>query len=131
MVKRATFLEEVLSWDGSPGGATVIIGRVEEIARFPELESSVDLVTARSFGPPAVTAECGVRFLRVGGVMIVSEPPDDSVDDRWDAEGLSRLGLKNEGRVRHGAAYQVLTKVRETPSDYPRPIGVPRKKPLF
>ena len=131
MVKRAMFLEEVLLWDGSPGAATVVIGRVEEIARRRDLDSSFDLVTVRSFGPPSVTAECGVRFLKVGGVMIVSEPPDDSVTDRWDAQGLERLGLRSEGRVRHGAAFQVLEKVRETPHEYPRAIGVPRKKPLF
>ena len=131
MVKRAAFLEEVLAWDDSPAGATVITGRVEDIARYPALEESVELVTARSFGPPSVTAECGVRFLKVGGVMIVSEPPDDAVVGRWDTEGLTRLGLRNDGRVRHGAAFQVLTKVRQTPSEYPRAIGIPRKKPIF
>ena len=131
MVKRAIFLEEVLSWEGAPGGATVVTGRVEEIARHPELEGSFELVTARSFGPPSVTAECGVRFLKIGGVMIVSEPPDDSVSDRWDDDGLARLGLRSDGRVRHGAAFQVLVKVRETPVEYPRPIGVPRKRPVF
>jgi len=131
MMKRAAFLQEILAWEGAPSGVTVETGRVEEIARRLELEGAFDLVTARSFGPPSVTAECGVRFLRVGGVMIISEPPDDSVTDRWDDDGLSRLGLRNEGRVRHGAAFQVLTKVAETSKEYPRPIGVPRKKPLF
>ena len=131
MAKRATFLEEVLEWDGSPGGAKVIIGRVEDIARRPDLVEIADLVTARSFGPPSVTAECGGRFLKVGGVMIVSEPPDDSVVDRWDDDGLEVLGLRNDGRVRHGAAYQVLTKVRVTPNEYPRQVGIPRKRPLF
>jgi hypothetical protein len=34
----------------------------------------VELVVARSFGPPAATAECAVRFLQVGGYLVVSEP---------------------------------------------------------
>jgi 16S rRNA (guanine527-N7)-methyltransferase len=131
MVKRAKFLEEVLAWEGAPNGATVITGRVEEIARYEELVEAFDLVTARSFGPPAVTAECGAQFLKVGGVMIVSEPPDDSVSDRWDDEGLAVLGLISEGRERHEAAYQVLRKVRATPLEYPRSVGTPRKRPLF
>jgi len=131
MVKRAKFLEEVLDWDGAPDNATVIEGRVEETARIPELVESFELVTARSFGPPAVTAECGAQFLKIGGVMIVSEPPDDTERDRWNADKLAVLGLVAEGRIRHGAAYQVLRKTHSTPSEYPRAIGTPRKRPLF
>jgi 16S rRNA (guanine527-N7)-methyltransferase len=131
MVKRAKFLEEVLEWDGAPATGTVITGRVEEIARIPKLVEAFDLVTARSFGPPSVTAECGAQFLKIGGAMIVSEPPDDTIEDRWNASGLVRLGLQSQGRVRHGAAYQVLIKSAPTPLEYPRSIGTPRKRPLF
>jgi 16S rRNA (guanine527-N7)-methyltransferase len=131
MVKRANFLMEALDWDGAPPNGEVIIGRIEEIARFAELQESFDLVTARSFGRPSVSAECGARFLKIGGVMIVSEPPDDSVSDRWNGPGLALLGFEDRGRVRHGAAYQVLLKVKSTPQAYPRSVGTPRKKPLF
>jgi 16S rRNA (guanine527-N7)-methyltransferase len=131
MVKRAKFLEEVLLRDGAPADGTVIEGRVEETARIPQLVESFELVTARSFGPPAVTAECGAQFLKIGGVMIVSEPPEETDNERWNAEKLADLGLVAEGRVRHGAAYQVLRKTHSTPGEYPRAIGTPRKRPLF
>lgn len=131
MIKRANFLEEVLQWEDAPTNGRVITGRVEETARIPELVEDFDLVTARSFGPPAVTAECGAQFLRIGGVLIVSEPPEDTDHDRWNAPNLADLGLVAEGRVRHGAAYQVLRKTHSTPSEYPRSIGTPRKRPLF
>jgi 16S rRNA (guanine527-N7)-methyltransferase len=131
MEKRAKFLAEVLEWEGAPAGGTVIAGRVEETARIPELVEAFDLVTARSFGPPSVTAECGAQFMKIGGVMIVSEPPDDTDDQRWNTEKLDELGLVAEGRERHGAAYQVLVKTHSTPNEYPRSIGTPRKRPLF
>ena len=131
MAKRANFLKEILEWEGAPPGGEVIVGRVEEIARAESLRGAFELVTARSFGPPSVTAECGAAFLRVGGAMIVSEPPDDSVLGRWDARGLSELGLMSQGRLRFGPAFQVLVKIAETPAIYPRGIGVPRKRPLF
>jgi 16S rRNA (guanine527-N7)-methyltransferase len=131
MVKRANFLEEVLEWDGAPANGSVIEGRVEATARILELIEAFELVTARSFGSPAVTAECGAQFLKVGGVMIVSEPPDDTDANRWNPDKLADLGLVAEGRVRHGAAYQVLKKTHSTPSEYPRSIGTPRKRPLF
>ena len=125
------FLREVLDWPGAPEKGEVITGRAEEIARDPRLDGSFDLVTARSFGPPSVVAECAVRFLKIGGVLVVSEPPNDNDDSRWNLDVLGQLGLESRGRVRYGAAYQVLVKVTRTPREYPRAIGVPGKYPLF
>jgi len=131
MIKRMRFLTEVLAEVDAPTNAEVITGRAEEVARNPLLSGAFDLVTARSFGPPAVTAECAVRFLKVGGVLIVSEPPDDSETGRWNGEILAELGLAAKGRVRHGAAFQILLKTSATPEKYPRGIGIPGKSPLF
>jgi len=130
MQKRTNFLCETLSWDGAPTNIEVITGRAETMARDSALEGSFDLVTARSFGPPSVTAECAVRFLHLGGVLIVSEPPEEQLG-RWNSSALRRIGLKDEGGVRHNAAFRVLTKIAETPTDIPREVGVPAKRPLF
>lgn len=129
MAKRVAFLREVLTWPGSPRGGEVVLGRAEDLARRADLESSVDLVTSRSFGPPSATAECAARFLVVGGVLIVSEPPDAPA--RWDEAGLDRLGLRRGPREVPGATYQLLIKERETPAQYPRRSGIPTKRPLF
>ncbi|MGA2968321.1 MAG: RsmG family class I SAM-dependent methyltransferase [Acidimicrobiales bacterium] len=131
MIKRMRFLTEVLAEADAPTNAEVIIGRAEQVAREPVLSGVFDLVTARSFGPPAVTAECGVRFLKLGGVLIVSEPPDDNETGRWNEGILAELGLEVKGRVRHGAAFQILLKTSPTPERYPRGIGIPGKSPLF
>lgn len=131
MIKRTAFLEDVLGWDGAPMNGEVLNGRAEEISRRPHLDGGFPLVTARSFGPPSVTAECATRFLEVNGLLIVSEPPDDDEQDRWNLSALGQLGLRSEGRVRHGAAFQILRKVRSTPERYPRAVGVPGKTPLF
>jgi len=131
MEKRMNFLHEVMDWPDAPLNAELVTGRAEEVAREPEMEAAFDLVTARSFGPPSVTAECAARFLAIGGALIVSEPPDDSETGRWNGGVLEMLGLEAKGRVRHGAAFQVLLKVRATPREYPRSIGTPGKNPLF
>jgi 16S rRNA (guanine527-N7)-methyltransferase len=131
MVKRTSFLHDVLARPEAPLNGEVINGRAEELARDPLLSGAFDLVTARSFGPPAVTAECAARFLKVGGVLIVSEPPKDTENERWNIEVLAKLGLKPQGRVRHGAAFQILTKTLPTPKEYPRGVGTPNKLPLF
>jgi 16S rRNA (guanine527-N7)-methyltransferase len=114
MGKRSNFLKEALAWPGAPEGGEVIIARAEEAARWPELEGKFDLVTARSFGPPAVTAECAVRFLKVGGVLVVSEPPGERSSERWNEKGLALLGLAAPGRSRYGTASEVLVKEKPT-----------------
>lgn len=131
MEKRTNFLVEALHWDGAPVNGRVLNGRAEALSRDAELEGAFDLVTARSFGPPAVTAECAVRFLALNGLLIVSEPPNDDETGRWNPAALGQFGLRSEGRVRHGAAFQVLRKVRPTPDRYPREVGTPGKHPLF
>jgi 16S rRNA (guanine527-N7)-methyltransferase len=131
MAKRSNFLSEALGWPGAPQRGEVVIARAEEAARWPELEGKFDLVTARSFGPPAVTAECAVRFLKIGGVLVVSEPPGERSDERWSKGGLSLLGLAAQGRSRYGTAYEVLVKESSTDEEFPRPSGVPKKRPLF
>jgi 16S rRNA (guanine527-N7)-methyltransferase len=131
MEKRVAFLQEVLDFEDAPGQAIAIQARAEELSRDPDYQESFDLVTARSFGPPAVTAECAVRFLKIGGYLIVSEPPDDNAPNRWLVEGLQKVGLEDLGRHRFGSAFQILRKKSRTPSFYPRESGTPKKKPLF
>jgi 16S rRNA (guanine527-N7)-methyltransferase len=131
MLRRTDFLREVLAWQDAPAGGMVITERAETAARRQDLCGAFDLVTARSFGPPAVTAECACRFLKVGGLVVVSEPPRESDDNRWSVQSLATLGLVALGRRRHGAAFQVLEKVAATPEQFPRAVGVPGKHPLF
>lgn len=57
---------------------------------------SFDVVTARSFGPPAVTARWGSALLVGGGMLLVSEPPGAG-DERWPTSTLDAVGLVDEG----------------------------------
>lgn len=125
MHKRCVFLKEAIERLNLAGTAQVMEGRAEELAHRPELRDTFDLVTARSFGPPAVTAECAVGFLKVGGYLVVSEPPENR--DRWGEYGLKMFGMKllESGRV------AVVEKVSQVSEDYPRRVGVPAKRPLF
>lgn len=56
-----------------------------------------DVVTARSFGPPATTAAWIGRLLRPGGLGLVSEPPLPAAD-RWSQTILNDAALTDEGR---------------------------------
>ena len=58
---------------------------------------SFDAVTARSFAAPVITVRWAGALLRDGGVLVVSEPPDDPID-RWPAHALLAAGLEDLGR---------------------------------
>jgi 16S rRNA (guanine527-N7)-methyltransferase len=130
--RRTAFLGgEVSTWAGG-SQVTVIRGRAEEIGDQEKFRQTFGLVTARSFGGPAVTAECGAPLLRPGGILVVSEPPDED-GSRWDPAGLETVGLSPSARLRFDDrfGYQVLVKSGDTPDRYPRRVGIPAKRPLF
>ncbi len=127
--RRMKTLVEILDVLAFATRASVRVGRAEEIGHDRELRSSFDTVVARGFAGPAVTAECGSGFLRLGGVLVVSEPP--GVEERWPESGLSRLGLRQQRVDRGDFRFFVARQERLTPARYPRQIGVPAKLPLF
>lgn len=124
---RCRFLEAAVQDLGLD--AEVVEGRAELAGRGPH-RGSAEAVVARSFGAPAATAECGAPLLRLGGRLVVSEPPDPD-PYRWPADGVARLGLAVGPRVGEGPAVQVLTLTAACPAAYPRRDGLPAKRPLF
>jgi 16S rRNA (guanine527-N7)-methyltransferase len=126
---RAAFLSEAVSTLGLDGRIEVDAVRAEEAGHGPN-RGSFDLVVARSFGPPTVTAECAAPFLRVGGRLLVAEPPGGE-PGRWPADGLRLLGMATGDRGSMPTAYQLIVQVQECPAQYPRRTGVPAKRPLF
>jgi 16S rRNA (guanine527-N7)-methyltransferase len=122
--RRARWLRQAVR--ALDADATVREERAELTGRS-ELRGRAAAVMARSFGPPAVTAECGAPLLGPGAMLWVAEPPAAS-PDRWPGEGLALLGL--ERRMAHGS-WQGLSAATPCPDRYPRHVGIPAKRPLF
>ena len=128
---RASFLIEAVSALGLAHRVSVIAERAE-VAGRGSLRGGFDLVVARSFGPPAVTAECAAPFLRTGGRLLVAEPPGtSSITSRWPAEGLQKLGMAAGPTISSPTAAQILVQVWPCPDAFPRRTGIPAKRPLF
>lgn len=130
--RRAEFLSEWVERLDLSGRARVECERAENLGRG-SLRESATVVTARAFGSPAVTAECGSAILRTGGVLVVSDPPGGSngCDLRWPTPGISLVKLEMTHSEVAPHAFSAMRKIGRLPDLYPRRSGVPERKPLF
>lgn len=135
--RRAAFLRQAVSRLGLEERVVVLHERAEECGRREGQRGAFDGALARSFGRPAVVAECAAPLLKVGGWLVVSEPPPTEGGGpggelpRWPAEPLRQLGLAAAGRAHQGFDYQTLRQIGPCPERFPRRNGVPAKRPLF
>jgi 16S rRNA (guanine527-N7)-methyltransferase len=128
--RRTDFLTDAVAELGLAERVAVRRARAETAGRDPACRGQFDLVVARGFGSPAVTAECAAPLLRTDGLVVVSEPPE--AGDRWPNDGLTLLGLEPVGRFGlPDAGVQVLRQTRPCPERYPRRVGIPAKRPLW
>lgn len=134
--RRTDFLTEALVAlaevdPGIEGRSEVVWGRAEDLARDQKNRGRFEVVVARSFGRPAVVAECARPFLCSGGRLIVSEPP--AADEaRWPVASLEVLGLRVAEFYRSAnSGFVVLEAVGDCPDGLPRRAGVAERKPAF
>ncbi len=125
-LRRTEYLVWAVSELGLGDRVEVLRARAEVAAADPQWRLRFDLVTARSFGPPAVTAESAVPFLRLGGYLMVSEPPEPD-PNRWPEPSLGELGLTMEA----GGTWAVMLQSKAAPSHLPRREGVAAKRPFW
>ncbi len=133
--RRAAFLRRAVDRLGLADRVRVLEGRAEECGRQDGLRGGFDGALARSFGRPAVVAECAAPLLRIGGWLVVSEPPRTGArtdgETRWPPAELSQLGLEPAEVVHEDFEYRTLRQTTPCPDRFPRRNGIPAKRPLF
>ncbi|MEO6627579.1 MAG: RsmG family class I SAM-dependent methyltransferase, partial [Aquihabitans sp.] len=134
-LRRTEFLAYAIEELGLDDRVEVVMERAEVVGRDPAHRAGYDLVVSRSFGAPAVTAECAAPLLRPGGVLVVSEPPATALETRWPPSEVAKLGLSPGVAVAVPGdveAHLVRFVLDGAVADrYPRRTGIPSKRPLF
>jgi 16S rRNA (guanine527-N7)-methyltransferase len=125
--RRARGLIEAVAALGLSERVVVLVERAEETGRG-RYRGGAAAVVARSFGPPAVTAECAAPLLAAAATCWVAEPPSPD-PERWPEDGLGELGLTR--RLERAGGWVGLDRVAPCPDRYPRRVGIPAKRPLF
>lgn len=133
-LRRTRILTQAVAEAGWTDRVTVVHGRAELLPDGGGYRDRVDVVTARLFGPPAVTAECAAPLLAPGGQLLVTEPPDvdsrEARSGRWDPVGMAPLGLSPGARW-SDPAIQELRRTGDPEARFPRKPGVAAKRPLW
>lgn len=120
--RRCAFLLWAAGELGLADRVEVLQGRAEALAAGRR--SSFDAVTARGFGPPSQTVECALGYVRSGGRIVISEPPERR---EWVVLDLASCRL----RPSHAYPGVVVVHVEGVPPpDLPRPIRTQRRNPL-
>ena len=86
---RTDFLRRAVQRLGLEQGTAVITADVRELAQRSAHAKAYDAVTARSFGPPDLTVRMALPLLKMGGEILISDPPGPP---RWPTVLAGDLG---------------------------------------
>jgi 16S rRNA (guanine527-N7)-methyltransferase len=129
--RRAAFLREAIEALDLGDRVRMLEQRAEIVGHPGQYREGFELVTARSFASPPITAEIAAGIVSVGGCLVVSEPPEPDAQ-RWPVAELGSLGFgPPELVLQSHAHFAVLHKVGPAPSRFPRAVGKPGKRPLW
>ncbi len=135
--KKANFCRHIVETLGL-SDVTVISKRAEEVARMPEHREAYDIAIARAVAPVPTLAEYLLPFVKVGGrslmqkgtrvpleILEAGKVIDLCGGEISDVRRLDFDGIEGEGNL------VIIDKLRHTPKDFPRAVGLPAKKPIL
>lgn len=134
--KKIDFIETLLG-DLAIKNVISLTGRVEDIARMREYRELYDIATIRAVAAPSVCAEYALPLLKKGGLAILYRGDFTREEEMALERAVKLLGGCLEAIAplrtplsKSGRHYLYLRKIGTTPEKFPRPVGVPRQKPL-
>ena len=115
-------------------GVEVVARRAEAVGRDARYRERFDVAVARAVAPMPVLAELCLPLVRVGGRLLAQKTEREEVASSMRA--IELLGgslvavLPAPSKARRSGTVVAISKVRPTPSAYPRRPGMPGRKPL-
>ncbi len=134
-MKKSGFLQRVVE-RLQLSNVKVIRDRVESLGRDKKYREGYDFCTSRAVASMRIMLEYGVPLVKVGGKLLMWKGSHyrSEIDEARQAmqilggnmEGVHQYSLIHEG----DRAIVVVRKLRPTPTEYPRKVGTPSKRPL-
>ena len=121
--RKAAFLRDMVVTLGL-SDVEIEARRAEELGRDPRHREAYDVVVTRAAAKAPAAAEYCIPLARVGGTLLALAQYRD-----WDLarRAIGQLGGRLDGE---SAGVIVVRKLRPTPEQFPRRVGIPGKRPL-
>jgi len=134
--KKLTFVEQALAELGLENARTCV-DRAEQVGQDPQHRAGYDRVLIRAVATASVCAEYAMPLLKIGGTAVLYRGQWTEPEAIGLQSALETLG----GRVEQVEAFATpltqsarhcvyVQKLKPTPAQFPRSIGVPTQKPL-
>jgi len=135
--KKADFCRHIVETLGL-SDVTVLSKRVEEVAHMPQHREAYDIAIARAVAPAPTLAEYLLPLVKVGGRALMQKgtrvPMEileaGKIVDLCGGEISDLLRLNFDGIEGEGNLV-IIDKLRPTPNEFPRAVGIPAKKPIL
>ncbi len=136
--KKTRFLERIVE-ELSLHNTQIVNERAEALGHEPTHRSKYDVATARALAPLSILCEYCLPLLRKGGCMVAMKASPDKKEIEEGRKAAEVLGAEITGFTEvefmpelpsKRRCLVVVSKVTETPQEYPRRTGVPKKSPL-
>lgn len=135
--KKADFCRHIVETLGL-SDVTVLSKRVEEVGHMPQHREAYDIAIARAVAPAPTLAEYLLPLVKVGGRALMQKGTRGPMEileagkivDLCGGEISDLLRLNFDGIEGEGNLV-IIDKLRPTPNEFPRAVGIPAKKPIL
>ena len=134
--KKIDFLKIVCS-ELLLSNVDLVLDRAESAAHLKPYRGNFDLVVSRAVADLKILVEFMIPFCKTGGVIVAMKGKKAEQEVREALPAIRALGGDNVEIIDSSAHYPflkgklvIIRKVTETPSNYPRRVGIPYKRPL-
>lgn len=134
--KRILFLEEIIN-NLNLAKISTVHSRAEDLGRDKEYRQKFDNAISRAVAPLNYLLEYMMPFVKVGGSCICMKGANYQEELKEAEKAIFKLGgeLKNIEKLELPQTdiernIIIIKKIKDTPNQYPRKAGIPKKQPI-
>ena len=135
--KKAVFLEKIIG-EMNFQQVEILNGRAETFGKSEVYRERYDIAISRAVARLNVLSEYCLPLVRVGGLFVAQKGRSYKEETEKSLKTVQVLGGELIGVenvlipfINQERYLLVIKKIKDTPSEYPRKVGLPQKRPLY
>ena len=135
--KKAVFLEKIIG-EMNFQQVEILNGRAETFGKSEDYRERYDIAISRAVARLNVLSEFCLPLVRVGGLFVAQKGRSYKEETEKSLKTVQVLGGELIGVenvlipfINQERYLLVIKKIKDTPTEYPRKVGLPQKRPLY